>query len=101
MTSPTNISDDLIYRHSVNVAYREVGGEILLVPIRTDAKEPSGIYTLNRTASFLWTQIDGATNVQTLFQQLVAQFDVTESHAMSDTKMLIADLIDFGAIDEV
>ncbi|MBN2341731.1 MAG: PqqD family protein [Deltaproteobacteria bacterium] len=90
-----------VFRHSNRVAYRQVGGEVLLVPVRTDPKQPSGVYTLNRTASFLWLQIDGNKDVRGLAAAMETQFEVSIEQAMLDTTQLISDLLSFMAVETV
>lgn len=86
-------------RRSDQLAVRRLGDEVLLVPIRSDPAQPSGIYTLNRTAGLLWDQIDGSRTVADLVAALVERFEVEAAQARADVQELLADLIAAGAVE--
>ncbi|MBN2719086.1 MAG: PqqD family protein [Deltaproteobacteria bacterium] len=94
----TAIDGHRIFSHSDKVAFREVEGEVLIVPIRMSASDPTGVYRLNRTASFIWAQMDGRQDVDAIVQQMVREFDVSAQEALADARELISDLLSIDAI---
>ncbi|MBN2525794.1 MAG: PqqD family protein [Deltaproteobacteria bacterium] len=99
--SPDEFSNTSIFIHSDAVAWREVDGEILIVPIRMTPGEGTGVYRLNRTATFIWKQLDGVRNMETLISELVTRFEVTSADAKKDTRELLGDLLSFNAITKL
>lgn len=94
----SNVRNTNVFKKSDSVAFRQVGDEVLLVPVRTDPNETSGVYTLNRTASFLWLQIDGKKNVAALASAVEHQFDVSLAQAEKDTTVFLTDLLSIDAL---
>ena len=101
--SPTS-NDEIAqarYRHSGNVASREIAGEMLLVPIKTKTGAKTGIYMLNPTAAMIWNLLDGKRTVQELVQSVANEFEEDPNLVMHDTGVFISDLLSFDAIVQV
>ena len=94
------IDGNRVFIRSEKVAFREVDGEVLIVPIRMSTSDPTGVYRLNRTASFIWMQLDGRHSVDTIVQHMMERFEVSQTEARSDASELIFDLLSFDAIEE-
>ena len=94
------ISNDSIFVHDDKVAWREVDGEVLIVPIRMSPHDKTGVYRLNRTASFIWTRLNGERDMRELIALMIVQFEVTQAEAEADTRELLADLMSFDAISK-
>jgi len=86
------------FRHSEEVASRKILDEVLLVPIRTSAKQKLGVYTLNETASWLWEMMDGSVTCAQLADAMTGRFEVDSEQAKKDVEVLCQDLLSFGAI---
>ena len=99
--SVASIESGLIFVHSDRVAFRQVDGEVLIVPIRMSTSDPTGVYRLNHTASFVWAQLDGRKDVNAIVAKMVSQFDVTADEAFKDVSELLQDLLSFDAIVEL
>ncbi len=65
-------------------ATRVVGSERLLVPVKGDMSEFNAMLTLNPSATLLWDHIDQETDVSTLTEVLVDNFEVNEETARKD-----------------
>jgi hypothetical protein len=95
---PARIDPDDRFRHSKEVAARKIADEVLLVPIRTSAKQKLGVYTLNQTASWLWEMMDGSVTCAQLADAMIQRFEVNPGRARKDVEVLCRDLLSFGAI---
>ena len=88
-------------RRTDSVAHRVIDDEVLLIPIRTDPRQELGVYTLNRTAAFLWNLLDQERTVGDLADCLCARFEVAPDRARSDVAACCQELMSFGAIEKV
>ena len=89
------------FRHSGSVATRRIAGELLLVPIKTEPQQKTGIYTLNGTAAMLWDLLDGTRTLEQLVERVAAEFQVDPAMVRRDTSIFIRDLLSFQAVEEV
>ena len=95
---PARISPEDRFRHSEEVASRKIVDEVLLVPIRTSARQKLGVYTLNGTASWLWEMMDGSVTCAQMADAMTERFEVGSEQAKKDVEVLCQDLLSFGAI---
>ena len=72
------------YRRSDNVAFRKLGQECLLVPIRTDPSQEMAVFRLNEVGAFLWQALDAPKSLRVLRQRLVEEYEVSEEEAQGD-----------------
>ena len=86
------------FRKTDQVAARRIDDEVLLVPVRTDPRQKLGIYTLNRTAAFIWEQLDGS-SPEELVEQVCARFQVSPEVARKDLATILDHLLDMQAIE--
>jgi len=73
------------YRRSDTVAFRQLGSECLLVPIRTDPSQPMAVFRLNEVGAFLWQALDAPATVEELGRRLADEFEVTAAQAKRDS----------------
>lgn len=81
-----------IYHHDPSMVARNIAGEVILVPIRSNVGDLDSIYTLNETAAFVWEQFDGVRTLADVVEALVAEFDVEAEQAAQDVLDLAAQL---------
>ena len=74
--------------HSPSVVTRKTGNEYVLVPITDNIADMDSVYTLNETGAFIWEQIDGRRDLESLIKLLVSEYD-------TDTETAKSDLLDF------
>ena len=74
--------------HSPSVVTRKTGNEYVLVPITDNIADMDSVYTLNETGAFIWEQIDGRRDLESLIELLVSEYD-------TDTETAKSDLLDF------
>jgi hypothetical protein len=69
---------------SAQVAFRQIGDECLLVPIRTSPDQEMSIFSLNGAGAFIWKALEGPLSRAELVGQMLAQFDVDAATAATD-----------------
>jgi len=87
------------YQRSASIVAREIAGEMILVPIRHNVGDLESIYTLNETAAYIWSLIDGQRTVREIRDKVVAEFEVEEKEAEQDLFELLAQLESFRGIE--
>lgn len=86
------------YRKADDIVAREIADEVILVPIRNNVGDLNSIYTLNETAAFAWSLLDGQRTLQTICDQIVAEYDVDAEQAESDLLELFDTLQSLQAV---
>lgn len=89
------------YQKDPSIVFREIAGEMILVPIRQNVGDLESIYTLNETAARIWELIDGQRSVREIGDQIVEEFEVSAEEAERDLLELLAQLESFGAVERV
>lgn len=77
---------------------RSIAGETILVPVRSNAADLDSIYNLNQVAAFIWTRLDGQTNLRQLVEAVCTEFDVEPFEAENDALQLLSALQTAGMI---
>ena len=79
---------------------REIAGETILVPVRGKLADMQKIFSLNRTAEYIWQNLDGQTRLSDILRGVLTQFDVTEAEAETDMREFVTELVDANLIEE-
>jgi hypothetical protein len=90
-----------IYRKKEDIVTRQIAGETLLVPIRSQLADMQNIFALNSTAEFIWNQLDGKQNLEDILEGIGRQFDVEKEQAAPDLRDFITRLKEAGIIEEL
>ena len=91
----------LIYKHDFNIVSRQIGGEVILVPIRSTIADMNYLYTLNSTAARIWQLLDGVNDLEDIHQQICREFDIDPLEAKTDLDEVIQDFLRIGVIAQV
>ena len=89
------------YQKSDDIVSRDIAGETILVPIRSNVGDLESIYTLNETAARVWALLDGAKTVAEVRDVIVAEYEVEAGEAEQDVLELLAQLESFGGVEKV
>lgn len=92
---------DRIYQHDPNIVSRTILDETILVPLRQNVSDFESIYTLNETAAFTWSRLDGQHSLAEIRDEIVKEFAVDAGEAEADLLELIDHLGEIGALEEV
>jgi hypothetical protein len=87
-------NDDAVYLPSLTVAYRKIGGSVVLVNLKDNA-----MIRLNETGSLIWSMMNGS-SVGEIAIEVSAQFDVSEVESLQDTREFMQLLLGRGLIAE-
>lgn len=72
---PSSISWETCYVPSQNVVAREIGGEIVIVPLTGGIGDlEDDLFTLNATGAAIWQACDGRTTLRQVAEKLKATF---------------------------
>jgi len=63
---------------------REVGAELVLVPLTGNVSQMNELFTMNETGRFIWENINEDTTIEDLVEKMVEAFDVTPEIAEKD-----------------
>ena len=63
---------------------REVGNELILVPLTNNVAQMSELFTLNETAKFIWENITEKTTASDLEAAIIETFDIDNETAKKD-----------------
>ena len=89
-----------IYTKSKNIVTREIEGEVILVPVVSEAPEMDSIYVLNETSAFIWKLLNGENSLDNILNMMLERYEVTPEKAKKDIVEFIDTLLNFGAIEE-
>jgi hypothetical protein len=90
----------MIYRRDEDLIARHIAGETLLVPIRGDLAGLQRIFALQDVAEYIWRRLDGQTDLDTIRDGIMDEFEVNEERAQADLQVFIAELLQAGLIRE-
>ena len=89
------------YQKSESIVSRDIAGETILVPIRSNVGDLESIYTLNETAARVWALLDSTKTVAEIRDVIIAEYEVEVGEAEQDVLELLAQLESFGGVEKV
>lgn len=75
---------------------REVGGELVVVPLTGNIAHMNELFTFNATAKFLWEELQADSTRESLVQALLDNYEVEESVAVADVNKFLARLVEMA-----
>ena len=63
---------------------REIAGDTILVPVGKSVYDSNGLFVLNELGGFLWDRLPEASDVETLVDAVLEEYDVTREEAAAD-----------------
>jgi hypothetical protein len=86
------------YKRNDVFVYREVAGEAVLVPIRSNAADLDNLYVLNEVGSRIWSLLDGGRTLEEIVSLIVDEYEVSAGVARSDAVEFLQQLGSFGGV---
>lgn len=71
---------------------REIAGDVILVPVGGTMLENNGLFALNELGAFLWDRLETAEDESALVAAVLAEYDVDEETARTDTAAFLRKL---------
>ena len=78
------IPEKSLQKIKVGFVTREVGNELVLVPLTRNVAQMNELFTMNETGKFIWENIGDDTTFDELAGKMVEAFDVSEEIARRD-----------------
>ena len=83
------------YRVSDEIIAKELEDQLIIVPLSSGIGDlDAEMYTLNRTGSILWKELDGERPLDTIITDLARRFSEPEEKIRKDVLELIHDLLE-------
>lgn len=89
------------YARDSSIVFREIAGEMIMVPIKKTAGEVDFIYTTNEVGGFIWESIDGEKEVGEILDAIVSEFEITPEEAEKDLLDFLQQLEAVGAVKKI
>ena len=93
----TQITLDTTYVPSEDVVYRDVEGELIIVPLTREVVEgeedAAAIFTLNECGRAIWDLLDGQRSLKDLVAELSIEFDAPPGKIETDVLGLVGELV--------
>ena len=86
------------YVRSSNVVSREVGGELLVVPIRGGVGDLDSIFSFNPLGSQLWQLLKAGSTIEEMVRWVVDRYEVAADRASADVQSFLGDLSRSGLV---
>lgn len=90
-----------MYRVKNGFIIREIGNQIMAVPIGTQTSEIHGMIALSESAKLLWEALTEGASIEQLAEVLTETYEVERDVALEDVKNFIDSLKEQGALSDV
>ena len=80
------------YKLKAKFVAREVGNEMILVPLTGNVAQMSELFTLNETARFIWQNITENTTIADIEYLMTNEFDIDTETAKEDIEKFMKQL---------
>ena len=80
---------NIIYKKKNKFVVREMGNELILVPLAGNVAKMNEMFTMNETGKFIWENIQENTTTDDIVNLLTQNFDIDETTARRDTENFV------------
>lgn len=87
-----------ILKKNADIVNRVIEDETILMPIYKTSDEINCIYTLNKSAAFVWDAIDGKRSIAEIKKMVAEKFDTTPGEIDKEMTALFNDLKEIKAV---
>jgi hypothetical protein len=89
------------YVRDENIVARSVGGELVLVPVRSNVGDLDSVFTVSDVGREIWNCLESPRSIAELVDRVTAEFDVDPAAAEKDVAGFLATLRDAGLIRSI
>ncbi|HRZ97926.1 MAG TPA: PqqD family protein [Paludibacter sp.] len=82
-----------IYNNKARFVVREIGDELILVPLTGNVAKMNEMFTMNETGKFIWENITETTTVEELEQAVTNEFSIDPDTARKDIELFLNQLV--------
>ena len=91
------IEIDAIYTPSEDVVFRDIEGELIIVPLTWGVggaeDEQDAIFTLNEAGRAVWERLDGQRSLRAVAADLAAEYEAPSEEIEADVLGLVGELV--------
>ncbi len=98
MGAHVDFRPDAVVAAQEDLVSRDIGGEIILVPVRAGVGDLDGVYALNEVGGAIWRRLDGRATVGELAADIAEEYDVAAACAERDVGRFLAELAGAGLV---
>lgn len=77
---------------------REIGGDIILVPVGRTVYASNGLFILNELGGFIWDLLPQVGAEEEILEAVLAEYDVPREQARADIAELLEQMRELGMI---
>lgn len=89
------------YIRNENMVMRQIGAEVVLVPVVANAANVDRLYSLNSIGTEIWSKLDGTHTAAELIDYFLTVFEVERDSLQNDMHEFISDLLENRCIRKV
>ncbi|NDP21249.1 MAG: PqqD family protein [Paludibacter sp.] len=78
-----------LYKIKSRFVTREVGNELIIVPLSGNVAQMNELFTLNETGKFIWECLDEKNTFDDIVALLTEEFDIDENTARTDVELFL------------
>lgn len=71
---------------------RQIGQDVILVPVGTTVLENNGLFLLNESGGYLWDLLSHTDSPEELVRRMMEEYEVTEEEASADVESFLNNL---------
>jgi hypothetical protein len=86
------------FKRREDLVFRDVTGELLIVPVRHGVGELQSVYVLNGLGSDIWKLLDGKRSAREIAEELSRQYEVGNAEVQRDVEEFLAALNEAGLV---
>jgi hypothetical protein len=94
------MSADPTFRRSGNQVTRTIGGETLVVPIRSEAADLDSLYVFNGCGAAVWQLLETPRTIDEIAHELAGEYEVAGHSVEGDVTRFMDMLKDAGLVEE-
>lgn len=87
-----------MYKLKSGFLIREIGGQIMAVPIGKQTSEIHGMIALSESGKLLWTALEKGAEIEELANILISEYEVEKDVALNDVQLFVNSLKSQGAL---
>ncbi len=91
--------DEERFVRSQAVVARVVGGQTLLVPVRSRVGDLASIYTFNETGTLIWKILESPRTVSEMAASVAQEFAVDPAQAERDVSRFVGEMRSIGLVE--
>lgn len=89
---------DMVLKKNPDIVARVIDDETILMPIYKTSDDINCIYTLNKSAAFIWDAIDGKRTINQIKEMISKEFDSKPEEIDKEIADLLKDLKEIKAV---